>query len=315
MSHGWKPVNINPEDADDFEIAADTIEPDIETPLSKSSQKKITSASTSKTTQPAASSTSNNDSFFNFSTFTQPNIDLSKSFNPLMNNEQVRELRFSGGDTLDEPVWKTLQRDLNSIGTKLFSVIWPASLSKLAKIQQHNLLIYAKNTGINVGLNYEQMEANLESDINQTIDDSDLKKLDWDLWGPLVFILIFSVILGMLSPTSSSSSVFSGVFSLIWFAFGIIAINIQLLGGTISFFSALSTTGYALFPLLISATISVFVKLFIVRFVCFVLFVSWAIYAATVNLKVNGVLPGRIFLAIYPVSLIYATLGWLCVIT
>jgi hypothetical protein len=119
----------------------------------------------------------------------------------------------------------------------------------------------------------------------------------------------------MLSTQASSSEVFSGVFALVWLTLAVIAINIQLLGGTISFFNALSTTGYALFPLLISATLSIFVTWSFIRFILYIIFVSWAVYAATVNLKVNGVLPGRVFLAIYPVGLVYATLGWLCVIT
>ncbi|KAH3674472.1 hypothetical protein WICMUC_003310 [Wickerhamomyces mucosus] len=311
---GWKPVSVDPNEADDFDLGQDLIEPDVEPPQSTSAKAK-TSQPTQQNPQLASSSDHNNNSFFNFTSFTAPKIDLSNTLNPILQKEQVKELRFSGGDTLDEPVWKTLQRDIHSIGIKLFSVIWPASLSKLAKVQQHNLLIYARNTGVNLGINYDEVTNNLENDISSTIDDSDLKKLDWDLWGPLVFILLFSVIVGVLSPTTSNSVVFSGVFTLIWVTFAIIAINIQLLGGTISFFSALSTTGYALFPLLISATVSIFVKLFLVRFLLFVVFVSWSIYAATLNLKVNGVLPGRIFLAIYPVGLVYATLGWLCVIT
>lgn len=321
MSQGWKPVSINPDEVSDFEIGTDTIEPDIETPLSKSTttSKKQQYQQQQATTQTSSNTNGGTSSFFNFTTFTQPQVDLSSTFNPLLNNVgQVQERRFSGSDTLDEPVWHTLRRDLKSIGSKLYSVVWPASLSKLAMIQQRNLLIYAKNSGINVGLDYETMGNNLEADIDQTetsLNYEDLQKLEWDLWGPLVFICAFSVILGILSPTSSSSSVFSSVFALIWFAFAIIALNIQLLGGTISFFHALSTTGYALFPLLINAIISIFVKLFLVRFACFVVLGSWAIYAAMVNLKCNGVLPGRIFLAIYPVSLVYATLGWLCVIT
>lgn len=316
----WKPVNIDPNEADDFDLEPDLIEPDdATTPINKaSSTQQYSSASQQQQNQTSSngSSQTNQNSFFNFTSFTRPNIDLSNSLNPILNNEQVKERKFSGGDTLDEPVWQTLQRDLAAIGRRLFSVIWPASLSKLAKVQQHNLIIAARQSGINIGINYDQIEQDLEQDLqNQPIDDSNLKKLDWDLWGPLIFILVFSLILGYLSPKTNSSEVFSGVFALIWLTFAVIAINIQLLGGTISFFSALSTQGYALFPLVISAAISIFVKWSFIRFIIYLLFVSWAIYAATINLKVSGVLPGRVFLAIYPVGLVYATLGWLCVIT
>lgn len=316
----WKPVSVDPNEANEFDLEPDFIEPDdATTPINKSSSKQYSSAQQhqSSSNQGQSSSQANNQSsFFNFSSFTKPNIDLSNSLNPILNNEQVKERKFSGGDTLDEPVWQTLHRDLSAIGRRLFSVIWPASLSKLAKVQQHNLIIAARNSGINIGINYDQLEQDIEQDLqNTTVDDSNLKKLDWDLWGPLIFILAFALILGYLSPQNNSSEVFSGVFALVWLTFAIIAINIQLLGGAISFFSALSTQGYALFPLVILATVSLFVKWSFIRLVVYLLLVSWAIYAATVNLKVSGVLPGRIFLAIYPVGLVYATLGWLCVIT
>ncbi|CCH46753.1 putative membrane protein [Wickerhamomyces ciferrii] len=314
----WKPVNVDPNHADDFDLEPDFIEPDdATTPINKNkSQYSSAQQQQQNQYQLNQGQGQSSNSFFNFSSFTTPNIDLSNSLNPILNNENVKERKFSGGDTLDEPVWDTLKRDLVAIGHRLFSVVWPASLSKLAKVQQHNLLIAARNSGINIGINYDQIEQDLEQDLqNQPIDDSNLKKLDWDLWGPLIFILIFSLILGYLSPKTNTSQVFSSVFALTWLTFAVIAINIQLLGGTISFFSALSTQGYALFPLVISSIISIFIKWSFIRFIIYLLFVSWAIYAATINLKVSGVLPGRIFLAIYPVGLVYATLGWLCVIT
>jgi hypothetical protein len=310
----WKPVSVDPNEADDFDLEPDYIEPDVETPVNKAQSASSQQQQQQQQQQQEPATSSN--SYFNFTSFARPNIDLSSSLNPIMKNEQVKERAFSGGDTLDEPVWKTLERDLKAIGHRLFAVIWPASLSKLAKIQQHNLIIAARNSGINIGIDYNQIEQDLENEIQNTpLDDTDLKKLEWDLWGPLIFILAFSVILGMLSTQASSSEVFSGVFALVWLTLAVIAINIQLLGGTISFFNALSTTGYALFPLLISATLSIFVTWSFIRFILYIIFVSWAVYAATVNLKVNGVLPGRVFLAIYPVGLVYATLGWLCVIT
>lgn len=310
-SHKWKPVSVNPDEADDFELEPDTIEPDL--PSKQAQQPKKTPAP--QPAQPQGQETGSS-AFFNFSNFVRPNIDLATSLNPILKNEQVREHAFTGGDTLDEPVWKTLERDGKAIASRLLSVVWPASLSRLAKIQQHNLLIAARNSGINVGIDFERMGQDVEQDIENTpLDDSELKKLDWDLWGPLMFSLAFAVILGLLSPAASSSEVFSGVFAIVWTTLSVIALNIQLLGGTISFFNALSTTGYALFPLLLLAIASIFVKWTFIRSILYVVAVAWGIYAATLNLKVHGVLPGRVFLAIYPVGLVYATLGWLCVIT
>lgn len=316
MSNKWKPVAVNPDEADDFELEPDTVEPDVDTPIKKTQPTNPTAQPQQQGQSSSHGQQAQHGGFFNFSNFISPTIDLSSSFNPILQNEQVREGTFTGGDTLDEPIWQTLHRDLHSIGSRLLSVVWPASLSQLAKVQQHNLLILARDSGINVGIDFQSLSQDAEQGLsNTTLDDGEIKKLDWDLWGPLIFTLTFSVILGLMSPSASSSQVFSGVFAISWMTLGVIAINIQLLGGTISFFNALSTTGYAMFPLLILAVVSIFVKWSFIRFLIYLVVVSWSVYAVTVNLKVHGVMPGRIFLAIYPVGLVYATLGWLCVIT
>lgn len=46
--------------------------------------------------------------------------------------------------------------------------------------------------------------------------------VDWDLWGPLIFSLTYSVVLGLTS--SHTNQVFSGSFALIWLFFIIIGL-------------------------------------------------------------------------------------------
>ena len=59
---------------------------------------------------------------------------------------------------------------------------------------------------------------------------------NWDLWGPFVFCLILSVTLSTNTSADDKSLLFEIVFIIVWIGGGVIALNGQLLGGTISFF-------------------------------------------------------------------------------
>ncbi|ODV60794.1 Yip4p, partial [Ascoidea rubescens DSM 1968] len=265
-------------------------------------------------------------------------------------NNQIYERQYTGENTLDEPVLQTLSRDLKKIGYRLISVIWPNSLRTYVKSQQNNLLTYARNAGLdidnmNLNLNINMNIPNIrfssfanpsannndnttndnriEQDIETSaLDSLNINPLDWDLWGPLIFILFYSILITIKSSSSalsnsndSTTRIFSSSFSIIWIAFFLISINIQLLGGKISLFLALSSIGYCLFPLDILALVSIFVKWYIVKFILCIVFTSWSIYSCSVALSCSGILPNRSFLAIYPVCLCYIALGWMCVVS
>lgn len=209
---------------------------------------------------------------------------------------RVEQRRFMGGDTLDEPVTTTLMRDIRSVGFRLRQVVWYTPASSLQ--ENHPEFIPASlsnfaSTG-EVGVSHSQ---------------------EWDMWGPLVFCLLIALTMSMIAPNHQASKVFSGIFVLTWVGQAVVTLNIKLLGGSISFFYALSVTGYCLFPLVIAALVSAFVKLFLVRIIVDIIMIGWAIYSATRGLRDNGVLPSRVVLAMFPVGLFYAGLGWLCVIT
>ncbi|KAM9900489.1 hypothetical protein OXX79_005100 [Metschnikowia pulcherrima] len=122
--------------------------------------------------------------------------------------------------------------------------------------------------------------------------------------------------MGVASPNTSANVVFSGTFSFMWVFFLVAGINIQLLGGTISFLSAISATGYSAFPIVCGALISTLaLKWRFVRLIVMSLCAVWSLYAASMSLKCSGVLPGRVILALYPVALMYAVMSWLVVIT
>lgn len=278
----WKPPTVLPDAVDDFEIEADL---DLEIPTSSAA--------------PAPAALSRDAPPLYFSSFAQFAAPLEQNI-PI----ETRERAYTGGDTLDEPVYTTLYRDLRLIGTRLLAVLWPALLQLLARVQQAHLARYARQAGINVP---------------DVPDDGEVPDQaappGWDLWGPLVFLLVYAVLIGVQLPKALAALVFSGTFALIWLLQMVIAVNIQLLGGLILMLPALSATGYALFPIVVGAGVLVGVSYRLIRLCVNAVLVCWGVYAATVALKFLGVLPGRVVLALYPVALVYVVMGWLNVIT
>lgn len=54
---------------------------------------------------------------------------------------------------------------------------------------------------------------------------------DWDLWGPLVFCLLLSLLLSFNAGADQKSLVFSGVFAMVWIGEAVVTLQIKLLGG------------------------------------------------------------------------------------
>lgn len=54
---------------------------------------------------------------------------------------------------------------------------------------------------------------------------------DWDLWGPLVFCLLLSMLLSFTARDGQGNAVFSGVFALVWIGEAVVTAQIKLLGG------------------------------------------------------------------------------------
>jgi len=54
---------------------------------------------------------------------------------------------------------------------------------------------------------------------------------DWDLWGPLVFCLLLSLLLSFRALEEQKSLVFSGVFAMVWIGEAVVTMQIKLLGG------------------------------------------------------------------------------------
>ncbi|KAK6205630.1 uncharacterized protein RJT21DRAFT_118146 [Scheffersomyces amazonensis] len=324
-------------DVDEFIIPDEDFE-ETPTPKPKSASNTNTYGSQSSSSNNNNNNTNTNNSSSNsgsgniFSQFGfTPKVDLSSTFAPFTSsanlpaNNSVRERQYNGGETLDEPILETLKRDLFQIGKRLAIVVWPYQLAQLAKTQQSRLVDFAATNGIRLPdsiIANRRISVSHDADEEETgtgIESSELinqGNLDWDLWGPLIFSLVYSVTLGVSAPNQQTNSVFSGSFSFIWIFFIVIGLNIQLLGGTISFMSAISAAGYSMFPIVVGALISALViKWKLLRLAILVILNIWSIYAGLMSLKCSGVLPGRVLLAMYPVGLMYSVLSWLVVIT
>lgn len=54
---------------------------------------------------------------------------------------------------------------------------------------------------------------------------------DWDLWGPLIFCLLLSMLLSFNAGAEQKDVVFSGVFAMVWIGEAVVTMQIKLLGG------------------------------------------------------------------------------------
>ena len=120
------------------------------------------------------------------------------SYDPEKGRREAAKEEQEKFDTLTEPVWETIKRDLYMIWVKLTYVMVPRTMIK-EKAKQLR---------------------------------------DWDLWGPLILCLSLSACLSMSANTDDSSLVFEIVFVIVWAGAAIVALNGQLLGGNISFFQS-----------------------------------------------------------------------------
>ncbi|ODV85471.1 hypothetical protein CANARDRAFT_189769, partial [[Candida] arabinofermentans NRRL YB-2248] len=274
-------------------------------------------------------------------------------------NIQVKERQFTGGNTLDESVLTTLNRDLSSIGDKLLSILWPLRLrQKLIVVQNISnrlpamgSLPWGTNTSSSAtesGAPSDAIQSDVEAVAAATGNNTDYSKetirkiLDWDLWGPLIFVLGFSLIITYLQTRTlnavegqdaKSSGIFSASFTLIWAVLAVLSVNIQLVspvpqktdtGGltsgaiALSFFQCVSILSYTLFPIILGGLFSIFIKWKVIRLViCTIMFFwsilcCWLILAIIFNYRNDG--DKRIFLMIYPVILVFGLFSWLCVI-
>ncbi|KAL0289285.1 UNVERIFIED_CONTAM: protein YIPF6 [Sesamum angustifolium] len=174
-------------------------------------------------------------------------------------------------NTLTEPVWDTIKRDLSRIVSNLKLVVFP----------------------------------------NPFREDPGKALRDWDLWGPFFFIVFLGLVLSW-SASVKKSEVFAVAFALLAAGAVILTLNVLLLGGQIIFFQSLSLLGYCLFPLDVGALICMLVGNVIVKLVVVAVTLAWSSWAAYPFMS-TAVNPRRKALALYPVLLMYVSVGFLVI--
>ncbi|XVE91082.1 hypothetical protein DITRI_Ditri20bG0127300 [Diplodiscus trichospermus] len=174
-------------------------------------------------------------------------------------------------NTLTEPVWDTVKRDLSRIVSNLKLVVFP----------------------------------------NPYREDPGKALRDWDLWGPFFFIVFLGLTLSW-SASVKKSEVFAVAFALLAAGAVILTLNVLLLGGHIIFFQSLSLLGYCLFPLDIGALICMLKDNVIVKVIVVCVTLAWSSWAAYPFMS-SAVNPRRKALALYPVFLMYVSVGFLII--
>ncbi|KAL6540817.1 Protein YIP4a [Orobanche minor] len=177
----------------------------------------------------------------------------------------------SGPNTLTEPVWDTIMRDLTRIISNLKLVVFP----------------------------------------NPFREDPGKALRDWDLWGPFFFIVFLGLVLSW-SASVEKSEIFAVAFALLAAGAVILTLNVLLLGGQIIFFQSLSLLGYCLFPLDVGALICMLNGNVIIKIVMVALTLAWSTWAAYPFMS-TAVNPRRKALALYPVLLMYVSVGFLII--
>lgn len=174
-------------------------------------------------------------------------------------------------NTLTEPVWDTVKRDLSRIVSNLKLVVFP----------------------------------------NPYREDPGKALRDWDLWGPFFFIVFLGLALSW-SASVKKSEVFAVAFALLAAGAVILTLNVLLLGGHIIFFQSLSLLGYCLFPLDVGAVICMLKDNVILKIIVVCVTLAWSSWAAYPFMS-SAVNPRRKALALYPVFLMYVSVGFLII--
>ncbi|KAK7981686.1 Yip1-domain-containing protein [Apiospora saccharicola] len=248
-------------------------------------------------------------------------------------NEQSWTNRIGGEDrsapvnTIDETVWETLRRDLLAVWSKMREVLYPKYLFGGTMFDQPGAEglgagfrgVYANLRGAGLSGAREELAGlagrvmDPEALLNQSNMSPGLR--DWDMWGPLIFCLLLSLLLSFRAKEDQKDVVFSGVFAMVWIGEAVVTLQIKLLGGNISFAQSVCIIGYTLFPLVIAALLSALSIPVVVRIPVYIVLIAWSLAAGVSILGGSGVVKNRVGIAVYPLFVFYLGLGCLCFIS
>ena len=146
--------------------------------------------------------------------------------------------------------------------------------------------------------------------INPFSSNSDKQRhiMQWDLWGPLLFITFLSCTLAINAENKSKIIVI--LFGIFWCGSLLVYLNGNLLDSKIKLFPIICLLGYCLFPLNISAFILAITNFYeIIRLLLVLLTCVWAL------ISVEGYFssvssPEQKWLVFYPAILMFVFLSW-----
>ncbi|KAH8172675.1 yip1 domain-containing protein [Sarocladium implicatum] len=246
------------------------------------------------------------------------NIGSSSSSRPLneglLTSSVPGEDRTASQSTIDESVWDTLRRDLFAVWAKLREVLYPRYLLGGTMFDGENGLrgAYSSIRGAGITGTREELtglasrvmdaEALLQSNMSPGLRD-------WDLWGPLIFCLLLSLLLSFTARADQKDAVFSGVFAMVWLGEAVVTLQIN------SFAQSVCIIGYTLFPLVLAAMMSALGLHWIARIPVYLVLIAWSLAAGVSILGGSGVVKNRVAIAVYPLLVFYLGLGCLCFIS
>lgn len=140
-------------------------------------------------------------------------------------------------DTIDESVWDTLRRDLLAVWSKMREVLYPRYLFGGSMLDNTTSIRGAYENLRGAGISGARDElvglAGRALDPEHLLAQANMSEglRDWDLWGPLVFCLLLSLLLSFTADGKQKSLVFSGVFAMVWIGEAVVTMQIKLLGG------------------------------------------------------------------------------------
>ncbi|OII78177.1 YIP1 domain-containing protein [Cryptosporidium andersoni] len=137
---------------------------------------------------------------------------------------------------------------------------------------------------------------------------------NWDLWGPCLFLLVLSCCVYIKAPYTSKSNIFSTVYFVSFHGSIVVTLNSILLGSKCSFFAILSLLGYCLLPFSIISVISLVIP-FTLTTIILTIIALLHTYNTISNLMRNIIPEDRQFLVLYPISLLYITIGYLVIVS
>lgn len=133
---------------------------------------------------------------------------------------------------------------------------------------------------------------------------------EWDLWGPLVFVLVLGTCLT--ADAQDATTLFSIVFWIIVFGSVALTLNVLLLRGRIIFLQAISLTGYCVFPLNIAVLLMKISHYKTYRTMLASAAVIFSVKASSPF--ISAAVPGkRTALAMFPIILLHVSLTVLAV--